>query len=195
MSTNQPRKPAGTPAGGQWAPMAHDEADIELGAPGRTGNTATPEMADNDEVADRVRALLEVASATTRIVKQSEESLRARHPNLFDDGNHLWSGWEDGDRPRRLTLEEREQVRAWRSVASRYRHGDCGRPEHKANGCDIVCLSAHSKFEGDEGANKLLRKSPWEKSYHRQTNKEDNAVTGLMCRLVMHAVPKPGTAE
>ena len=30
MSANQPRKPAGTPAGGQWAPVAHDESDIEL---------------------------------------------------------------------------------------------------------------------------------------------------------------------
>lgn len=26
----QPRKPAGTPVGGQWAPTAHDEADIDL---------------------------------------------------------------------------------------------------------------------------------------------------------------------
>jgi hypothetical protein len=30
MSTNQPRKPAGTPVGGQWAPMAHAELDVEL---------------------------------------------------------------------------------------------------------------------------------------------------------------------
>lgn len=31
MSTiNQPRKPAGTPVGGQWAPTAHAEADISL---------------------------------------------------------------------------------------------------------------------------------------------------------------------
>ena len=30
MSTNQPRTPAGTPAGGQWAPMAHAEAEVEL---------------------------------------------------------------------------------------------------------------------------------------------------------------------
>ena len=30
MSTSQPRKPAGTPAGGQWAPSAHAEADIGL---------------------------------------------------------------------------------------------------------------------------------------------------------------------
>lgn len=29
-TTNQPRKPAGTPVGGQWAPTAHDEADIDL---------------------------------------------------------------------------------------------------------------------------------------------------------------------
>jgi len=30
MSTNQPRKPAGIPTGGQWAPAAHDEPDISL---------------------------------------------------------------------------------------------------------------------------------------------------------------------
>ena len=30
MSKNQPRKPAGTPAGGQWAPMAHEEPEITL---------------------------------------------------------------------------------------------------------------------------------------------------------------------
>jgi|GEM_PF-4905787 hypothetical protein len=32
MSTNQPRRPAGTPAGGQWAPMGHCEPEIELAA-------------------------------------------------------------------------------------------------------------------------------------------------------------------
>jgi len=36
---------------------------------------------------------------------------------------------------------------------------------------------------------------PWEKSYRRPTTEESNAVTDLMCRLVMHAVPKPGTSE
>ena len=36
MSTNQPRRPTGTPTGGQWAPSAHDEADIELAPPGPT---------------------------------------------------------------------------------------------------------------------------------------------------------------
>ena len=30
MSTNQPRKPAGTPVGGQWAPMAHAEPSVQL---------------------------------------------------------------------------------------------------------------------------------------------------------------------
>ena len=30
MSTNQPRKPPGTPAGGQWAPSQHDEPDIDI---------------------------------------------------------------------------------------------------------------------------------------------------------------------
>jgi hypothetical protein len=31
-NSNQPRKPAGTPAGGQWAPTAHAEPEIELAA-------------------------------------------------------------------------------------------------------------------------------------------------------------------
>ena len=31
MSKEQPRKPAGTPAGGQWAPMAHAELEVDLG--------------------------------------------------------------------------------------------------------------------------------------------------------------------
>ena len=30
MSINQPRKPAGTPVGGQFAPTAHGEADVDL---------------------------------------------------------------------------------------------------------------------------------------------------------------------
>ena len=30
MGANQPRRPAGTPSGGQWAPTAHDEADVDL---------------------------------------------------------------------------------------------------------------------------------------------------------------------
>lgn len=139
MSTNQPRKPAGTPAGGQWAPAAHDEADIDLAAPATSG---------------------------------------------------LWRGWEDGARPHRLTQQERDQVRAWRAVASTYRHGDCGRENHKTwPGCDIVCVSAHAKLQGDSVD--LTKRPPWEKSYHRSSTKEDNAVTGLMCRLVMHAVPRP----
>jgi hypothetical protein len=34
MSTNQPRKPAGTPSGGQWAPAQHAEIeDIGLSSP------------------------------------------------------------------------------------------------------------------------------------------------------------------
>jgi hypothetical protein len=30
VSASQPRKPSGTPGGGQWAPSAHAEADIGL---------------------------------------------------------------------------------------------------------------------------------------------------------------------
>jgi len=43
MSTYQPRKPAGVPTGGQWAPVAHAEADISLdaGKPCRKCGTLT----------------------------------------------------------------------------------------------------------------------------------------------------------
>ena len=30
MNVDQPRRPAGTPAGGQWAPAAHSEPEVEL---------------------------------------------------------------------------------------------------------------------------------------------------------------------
>ena len=304
-NTNQPRRPAGTPAGGQWAPTAHDEADIrldkqttlgavrqmigitaeedyvpdgcgplgddtpayitgdgrvdvllpdgtlqqylrgplvvpelsqprdetgiDLGGPRQQGQQAPAtdaameealRMADSREVADRIRAL--PGGARSQLAKDArlfpgavltmgdvelyeqgqrlttaETGADLSEPGQvpatddIDDEDQLWSGWDDGDRPRLLTLKESEQVRAWRAVASRYRHGDCGRQEHKIRGCDIVCVSAHSKFEGDEGANEVLRKPPWEKSYRRPTTEESNAVTDLMCRLVMHAVPKP----
>ena len=42
--TRQPRRPPGTPEGGQWAPSAHDEADIPLEVPdaqGAAGGTMT----------------------------------------------------------------------------------------------------------------------------------------------------------
>jgi hypothetical protein len=37
MGANQPRRPAGTPSGGQWAPAAHDEADVEVLGEGLRG--------------------------------------------------------------------------------------------------------------------------------------------------------------
>lgn len=45
MATNQPRKPAGIPTGGQFTSMAHAEADIEL------------EPVDDDEFADDQKIL------------------------------------------------------------------------------------------------------------------------------------------
>lgn len=103
---------------------------------------------------------------------------------------NLWRGWDDGDRPRRLSTQERDRVRAWRALASTYKHGDCGRESHKTSpGCDIVCVTAHAKPLGDTV--ELTKRPPWEKSYKRSTQDEDNAVTDLMCSLVMHAVPRP----
>ena len=48
MSTGQPRRPAGTPTGGQWAPAQHAEADIDLGPPepraGKAGRGASAKV-------------------------------------------------------------------------------------------------------------------------------------------------------
>ncbi len=53
MSTNQPRRPAGAPTGGQWAPAQHDEADIDLLASPTLGEM----LADNANSAKFVREL------------------------------------------------------------------------------------------------------------------------------------------
>lgn len=53
MSTNQPRRSPGTPAGGQWAPAQHDEADINL----PISPTVTEMLADNANSAKFVREL------------------------------------------------------------------------------------------------------------------------------------------
>ena len=115
--------------------------------------------------------------------------------SLAPERQHLWRGWEDGERSRRLTDAERDLVRAWRRVASGYRHGDCGREGHETlPGCDIVCVSAHGKVPagpaGAEVAGLIKGRPPWTKSRER-SDPEENAVTSLLCQLVMHAVPPP----
>lgn len=45
-ATTQPRRPAGTPTGGQWAPGRHDEDDIELPVGPRSGQP--PEIRSKD---------------------------------------------------------------------------------------------------------------------------------------------------
>ena len=62
MSASQPRRPAGTPAGGQWAPAQHAEADVELPqqpvpAQGPSGPVS---FADMDRPG-RLRAMLAVS--------------------------------------------------------------------------------------------------------------------------------------
>lgn len=102
----------------------------------------------------------------------------------------LSAAWSIDNTRARLTQQERTQVRAWRTLASHYQHGDCGRDSHRLYpGCDIVCVSSHAKC--DPELVQLTKRPPWEKQYRRPTQDEDNAVTDLMCKLVMHAVPKP----
>ena len=122
------------------------------------------------------------------------EGTVALRPDPRPEQPDLWHGWEDGDRPRRLTGPERDLVRAWRAVASHYRHGDCGRESHvPAPGCDIVCLTAHGRPPAGPGRDEVVElttRPPWTRCSDRRTTAEDNAVVGLMCRLVMHAVPR-----
>jgi hypothetical protein len=105
---------------------------------------------------------------------------------------HLWRGWgeECTGRPRRLTEDERERTRAWRQVAKGYRHGDCGREQHRSwPYCDIACLACHARIPPELALE--TKRAPWEVSdgWGRDQDQR-NAAVRLMVALVMHAVPK-----
>ena len=82
----------------------------------------------------------------------------------------------------RLTRAERDQVKAWREVARRYRHGGCGDPQHADRGCGIICLAVYG-----QGAARLqfpLRPTP-----PRRLPADNTVVTHLICSLILSAVP------
>jgi tRNA nucleotidyltransferase (CCA-adding enzyme) len=54
MHLGQPRRPAGTPAGGQWAPFPHAEADISLGLPSKPPRSSRPGLVHLTPAAKRV---------------------------------------------------------------------------------------------------------------------------------------------
>jgi len=56
MSTNQPRRPAGVPVGGQWAPTSHDEADIELPVGPRPAQPSEVHVTDYRSLTEALRA-------------------------------------------------------------------------------------------------------------------------------------------
>lgn len=97
MSANQPRKPAGTPVGGQWAPTQHEEADIDLGP---TGPTMTQ------------------LSASTREWHQDGQLHRTDGPALErDDGYREWYQHGKLHRDDGPAIEHPGGLRVW------YQHG------------------------------------------------------------------------
>ena len=93
MSTNQPRKPAGAPAGGQWAPMAHAEPEVDLAAPQH--HPAVPPalgaIASGPDVLSRIGALPSPAKAQLErdVVLTQASELTAGDVELYERGQRL----------------------------------------------------------------------------------------------------------
>lgn len=95
MSINQPRKPAGTPVGGQWAPTAHSEPDVELTPEEhrRLAREADYEAYESFERSDTDGFLsqwaLGLSAQKHRLAADiAEDGGRAEFPALFDlEGN------------------------------------------------------------------------------------------------------------
>lgn len=66
MSTNQPRKPAGIPAGGQWAAMSHAENDVDLSPAKQPDRPLKQVSRGRWEVIDTVTEELSSAGGLTR---------------------------------------------------------------------------------------------------------------------------------
>ena len=100
MNQYQPRKPAGVPTGGQWAPMSHDEADIDLlpsniGRLGDVGNvqvgSRTP-WGTADWVSHTAPGAVQVSTPGHGGVKLSRERNRSIPSALRNS-----SGWYEED--------------------------------------------------------------------------------------------------
>jgi hypothetical protein len=69
----QPRKPAGTPVGGQFAPTAHDEADISLLSPKGQAQLDTEQIEPLEQIE---RGVWEVTNTTTEEEQPANGALR-----------------------------------------------------------------------------------------------------------------------
>lgn len=88
MSTNQPRKPAGTPAGGQWAPTTHAETDIDL------SNVTS----------------LDIRRTTNMFGELSEQARRRLEAVVEAPSEHTW------DQAHSLVLNGRTGITLWEAV-------------------------------------------------------------------------------
>ncbi len=100
MSTNQPRKPVGTPVGGQWVPGQHDEADIDLspGPHGYLGDVTNVQVGSRtpwgtaDWVTHTAPGAVQVSTPGHGGIKLSKERNRTIPPALRNS-----SGWYEED--------------------------------------------------------------------------------------------------
>ena len=101
MSTNQPRKPAGTPVGGQFAPTTHAEADVDLDI-----------------------ASLDVLRATNLFGPLDDEARRRLMNVISKPSRRTW------DKAYRLILNRRTSTTLWQAVVlvdpsfPTFKHGD-----------------------------------------------------------------------
>lgn len=91
MSTNQPRKPAGTPVGGQWAPATHAEPEVDLGAQGASIPPTVGAIASGPDVLAKVRALSSPTKAQLArdILLTKTPKLNVQDIELYERGGRL----------------------------------------------------------------------------------------------------------
>lgn len=91
MSTNQPRKPAGTPVGGQWAPATHAEPDVDLGTQGASIPPTVGAIASGPDVLAKVRALPSPTKAQLArdVVLTKTPKLDVQDIELYERGGRL----------------------------------------------------------------------------------------------------------
>ena len=143
MGANQPRRPAGTPSGGQWMPAAHDEADVGVLGDGLRGRKERGDAATASQAAH---------ASGQQLPPSPDITIDGRRPRvvldqsgwaglvLVDDGEEWVPETPDGA----MTLEEAlalapsERAGSWGELEMQYR-----RYETKAFDALVASLREH----------------------------------------------------
>ena len=104
MSTNQPRRPAGTPAGGQWASAAHDEADIELSYLGFHPSAHSPIAYTYEAAAHCPRCAVKRFGSEVLTDSEGLEDGEGNRPGVVAPWSEWWEPSESG--PQTLACDD-----------------------------------------------------------------------------------------